>query len=92
MYLTEMCDVLDSFSKYVPTKVSTRYLEVKGNTYSYDDTKMIQLLMFGDQLTVARARSASMLRDSQLSRKDAQKGYVPTISDWHSRICLLEVR
>ena len=70
---------------------STKLLEVRGNLYTYDDSKMIQLLLFGDQLTVARARSASMLRDPQLSKKDALKGCDPVISDWHARICLLEV-
>ena len=67
MYLTEMCDVLDSFTKYVPMEV------------------------FGDQLTVARVRGASMLRDPQLGKKDTLKAYVPTIADWHTRIILLEV-
>lgn len=92
IYLTEMCDVLDSFTKYVPMEVCTDSMEIKGNTYTYDNSKMVQLLLFGDQLTVARARGASMLRDAQVGKKDTLKAYVPTISDWHTRICLLEVR
>ena len=92
MHLTEMCDVLDSFTKYVPIEVHTNSVEVKGNTYVYDNSKMIQLLLFGDQLTVARAWAASVLRDLQVGKKDTLKAYVPTISDWHARICLLEVR
>lgn len=84
-----MCDILDSFSKYLPTEVSTRYLEVKGNAYSYDDTKMFQLLMFGDQITVVQARSVAMLQDPQQSRKDALKGYVPVISRMAHKILLI---
>ena len=91
MYLTEICDVLDSFTKHVPMEVCTNRLEVKGNIYTYDNTKMIQLLLFGNQLTVARVWGASMLRDPQLGKKDILKAYVPTIADWHTRIILLEV-
>ena len=80
-----------SFNKYVPMEVRTNSMEVKGNTYTYDNSKMIQLLLFGDQLTVARARGASMLCDPQVGKKDTLKAFVPTISDWHTRICLLEV-
>ena len=63
-------------------------IEVDGELYQYDDT---QLLLFGDQLTVAQARSALMLRDPQTVAKDSLKGFVPVIVDWHTRICLLEV-
>ena len=90
-YTSLRCDVLDSFNKYVPMEVHTNSVEVKGNTYIYDNSKMIQLLFFGDQLTVARAWGASMLRDPQVGKKDTLKAFVPTISDWHTRICLLEV-
>ena len=53
MYLTDMCSVLDSFNAYVPLEESTNCIEVAGDLYFYDDTKLIQLLLFGDQLTAA---------------------------------------
>ena len=90
MYLTDMCSVLDSFNAYVPMEESTKCIEVAGDLYFYDDTKLVQLLLFGDQLTVARARSASKLRDTQTEAKDTLQGFVPVIADWHTRICLLE--
>ena len=89
MYLTDMCSVLDSFKAYVPLEESTNYIEVVGDLYFYDDTKLIQLLLFGDWLTAARARSASKLCDTQTKAKDALQGCVPVIADWHTRICLL---
>ena len=85
-----MCSVLDSFNAYVPMKESTKCVEVNGEIYFYDDTKLIQLLLFGDQLTVARARSASQLRDTHTNTRDTLQGFVPVIADWHTRICLLE--
>lgn len=69
---------------------STKCVELNGKVYFYDDTKLIQLLLFGDQLMVARARSASQLRDAQVNTKDTLQGFVPVIADWHTRICLLE--
>ena len=51
--------------------------------YCYDDTKLIQLLLFGDQFTMARACSASQLRNIRANIKDTLQGFVPVIADWH---------
>ena len=91
MYLTEMCAVLDSFSTYVPLQESSKTLEMNGKSYTYDDIKLIQLLIFGDQLTVACICDAEQLRDCQVEAKDTLQGFVAIIADWHSRICLVEV-
>ena len=92
IYLTEMCDVLDNFTTYVPMQESSKTLEMNGKSYTYDDTKLIQLLIFGDQLTVARIRGAEQLRDCQVEAKDTLQEFVAVIADCHSRICLVEVR
>ena len=91
IYLTEMCEILQSFNCYVPSQIDTNKIAVNGGDYQYDNTKLFQLLLFGDQLTVARARSAMLLRDPQLLIEDKLKGFVPTCADWHARICLVEV-
>ena len=91
LYLADMCAVLENFNCYVPTEIHTKSVEINGKQYFYDDSKLIQLLLFGDQLTVARARGALQLRDPQITAQDTLKGYVPTIADWHTRICFLEV-
>ena len=91
MYLTEMCSVLDSFTKYVPIKESSKSIQINDKSYTYDDTKLIQLMLFGDQLTAARVRGAAQLRSSQTEAKDTLQGFVPVIADWHSKICLVEV-
>lgn len=91
MYLTEMCSMLDSFTKYVPIDESSKTIEINDKLYTYDDTKLIQLMSFGDQLTVARIRGAAQLRDSQTEAKDTLQAFIPIIANWHSRICLVEV-
>jgi len=48
-------------------------------------------LIFGDQLTSARARGAIAIccfRKTSLVRLD---GYVAATSDWHARLCLVTV-
>ena len=52
--------------------------------------KLIQLRLFGDQLTVACAKSASKLCDTQTKAKNTLQGFVPVIADWRTRTCLLE--
>ena len=86
-----MCAVLDSFTTYVPMQESSKTLKMNGKSYTYDDTKLIQLLIFGDQLTVARIRGIEQLRDCQVEAKDTLQGFVAVIADWHSQICLVEL-
>jgi len=73
-----MCEILQSFNNYVPTKRVTNDIRVDGRDYQYNDSKLFQLLLFGDQLTVTRARSAMLLRDPHLLVEDKLTGFVPT--------------
>ena len=91
IYLTDMYSVLDSFNAYVPMEESTKCIEVVEDLYFYDDMKLIQLPLFGDQLTVACAKSASKLCDIQTKAKNTLQRFVPVIADWHTQTCLLEV-
>ena len=46
----------------------------------------------GDQLTVARIKSAKRLcEDSQHDARHLD-GFIPVVEDWHTKVCLLEVR
>ena len=65
MYLTDMAQIMESFNQYVPSEISSQHVIVNGKDYEYDDSKLIQLLLFGDQLTVAKAHSAAVLREPQ---------------------------
>ena len=90
-YLVEMAQIMDGFNQYIPSEESLQTLNVNGTDHTYDGSKLMQILFFGDQLTVARARGASTLREPQMKCLDRLEGFVPTIADWHARMCLLQV-
>lgn len=90
-YLVDMADIMDSFTPYVPSEEFLQNVNVDGMEYTYDGSKLMQILFFGDQLTVARARGASTLREPQKMCLNRLEGFVPTIADWHARMCLLQV-
>lgn len=50
-----------------------------------------KLLLGGDQLTVARCRSAQHGRSNEVTPSEQLKGFVPCVEDWHAKQCLLEV-
>lgn len=57
-----------------------------------DDDELLPPLLFGDQLTVAHARSSAVLRQTHTTALSRLEGFVPCIADWHARMCLLTVR
>ena len=54
-YLVDMTQIMDSSNHYVPLEE----VNVDGKEYTYDSSRLMQILLFGDKLTVARARGAS---------------------------------
>ena len=87
-----MCHIMEKLHKYVPTITQERTVNLpNGETFKCDDTKMWELLMGGDQLTVARCRGAAAIRSSHVSSTDRLEGLVPVVEDWHSRMTFLKV-
>ena len=86
-----MSHIMTSFNKYVPVEESVTTIDVNGDEHTYDSSRLYQQLFFGDQLTIARARGAAVLREPQKKRLERLEGFVPTIADWHARMCLLQV-
>ena len=61
--LDEMSKIMEVFHKYVPTQAGTGTLMLpNGNSLDFDDTKFHEILLGGDQLTVARCRGAAAQR------------------------------
>ena len=61
--LDEMSKILEKFHQYVPTEPSEGTITLPDDTTrSIDNTLFFQLLMGGDQLTVARVRGTAALR------------------------------
>ena len=71
-----MAEILDALNAYVPTK---------------NPEAQIPIIVFGDQLTAARIRSAAILRSSHLTAEAKLEGFVEAVSDWHARLCLVTV-
>jgi len=79
--IKEMAEILDSLGTYVPKKC---LLDI-GEIYK------IPRVIYGDQLTVARIRSAATLRSSEIDEQKRLDGFTEVISDWHTRLCLVTV-
>lgn len=77
-----MCHILSDLSKYVPSAEEGP---------STTTTKVIQLLLFGDQLTVERTRGAKVLRSFHEGAINSLEGFVPAVADWHARTTLVKV-
>ena len=56
------------------------------------ETKCHQILLGGDQLTVARARGSQLAMADGCSVSKRMEGLVPVVEDWHTRVVLAEVR
>lgn len=80
-----MCHILSDLSKYVPSVSAEEEL---GNSST---SNVIQLLFFGDQLTVERARGAKILRSFHEGAISRLEGFVPAVADWHARMTLVKV-
>ena len=89
----EMCKILDELHKYVPAQnICTEIALPDGRMLPHDDYKLLQILLGGDQLTVARIRGAVAIRSNHETAKDRLEGIVPVVEDWHARQVLMQVR
>jgi len=89
--IIEMCSILDAHNKFVPVHEHTEVFNCQGKEAIVDKSSVVQLLVFGDQLTVERIRGATSLRRTHRKALDSFKGFIPAVADWHARVCLLEV-
>lgn len=87
-----MTHILDDLSQYVPVHVASKTATVGDKSVDVDDSRMVQILLFGDQLTVARAKGAAKLRDDDTTALHRLEGCFPAVADWHARMCLMQVR
>ena len=80
---------MESLHKCVPTQSCEGQLP-SGHSLTYDNTKFVEILFGGDQLTVACANGIKALcgHDTAFDRLD---GLVPVLEDWHVRVILLQV-
>lgn len=87
-----MGQILLVLNTYVPFQDEVQTVQIDGESICRPETKLSPRLIYGDQLTVARARGAASLRCWHETAIDRLEGYVPVTSDWHARLCLVTVR
>ena len=92
--LDEMVDILTSLHKYVPVHELSGSVAVPGSIEPQPIKVEImhKTLFGGDQMTAARARSAPRLRENSQLPTSCLEGCIPIAEDWHTKLCLLEVR
>lgn len=87
-----MSHILTHYMKLVPTREAEgQHTLPNGVNISFDDTRFHEILIGGDQLTVARVRGAQAIRDTHDKRVDRFEGVIPVVEDWHARMTFLKV-
>lgn len=90
--MDEMCSILKELHHYVPTEKVTLNLTLPtGESKPLDSELFHRILLEGDQLTAARARSGCSARIDHDSSGKRLCGLLPVIEDWHAKICYLKV-
>ena len=91
--LDEMVDIMDHLNQYIPTEVTHTTVQIPGRAPKrmQIDT-MHKVLIGGDQLTVARMKGAKSMREDSQHDAGRLDGFIPVVEDWHTKVCLLEVR
>ena len=91
--LDEMVNILEHFTSMFPHYVEKRkliYLVLKSKCQSQVDD-FHQILLGGDQLTVACIRGAQRIRANSESASGCLQGFVPMVEDWHAKQCFMGV-
>lgn len=90
----EMIEIMSHLhERYVPyiEEASKQKIESRGVEIDVKKAKFHQILLGGDQLTAARARSA--IRNVGNGNRSVSKlsGFIPVVEDWHAKMTLLSV-
>ena len=91
--LDEMVSIMDALHEYIPTSISSMELCTEGQ----EEPDIIEvdtfhhILFGGDQVTVVRALSGQAVRANSENQRQRLQGFVPTIEDWHTKMCFMEV-
>ena len=61
-----------------------------GRTFTHTDYKQVQILLGGDQVSVAHVRGAVGVRSNHENVQHRLEGVIPVIEDWHARQVLAD--
>jgi hypothetical protein len=84
---------MDKLHRYIPKKSSTETFlnSSTGESDEYTREQFHEILIGGDQLTCARARSSQRARMNSDCASQALLGLVPCCEDWHAKVTFLSV-
>lgn len=90
---SEMVDILSHLHRYVPMVEYTEDAVVPSTdiTVPVSKASVHPILIGGDQLTAARARSALKAKANEDKPSLRLEGLIPVAEDWHTKVILLEV-
>ena len=87
----DMISILEHLHKYVPLHTSSNTVtnpRTLTKVTSITD-HFYRILFGGDLLTAKRARSAQSTRENSNRGLDRLEGLVPTVEDWHAKMCFI---
>ena len=84
---------MEQLHQYVPnqTNTVTTTFEDTGETLTHIEHNFHPICCSGDQLTVARERTAQSVRHHSENELDRLEGLVPVVDDWHTNLTLEKV-
>jgi L1 cell adhesion molecule like protein len=88
----EMVNVMTHLHQYVRTVCTSQERTIStGQTVQEESTSLRPILVGGDQLTAARARSAIKSKMNGQTHTKTLSGIVPVAEDWHTKANFLGV-
>ena len=89
----EMIEIMNHLMQYVPTVETDANIVIESTEETVPLKKFLshRILLGGDQLTAARARSAVKNVGNGNSSIGKLLGLIPVIEDWHTKLLLLVV-
>lgn len=90
--LDKMSEILTHCMTLVPTLLLEGHHTLPNSSIiDIDDTRFHELLIGGDQLTVARICGAQAIHATHDKHAECFEGLVPVVEDWHARMTLMQV-
>ena len=82
----DMIDILEHYKQYLPSKTVQLNEKIPGSDDT-EDAAYIKTLLGGDYLSVARVRGAQSIRRTAELEKHRLDMFLPTVEDWHAKLC-----
>lgn len=90
----DMIDIMQHIHQYVPAlhTVDDITIQSTGEHIQAERVDFHSIVFGGDQLTAKRARGSQKIRSNSKNEAEKLEGLLPVAEDWHTKVCLLEVR